>query len=252
VIERVVRRDRFPLSPLQTELVGEARRIALADWRATGRLRGSLVVDPADGRLPALTDAGRNRLAGSWRTSDGDGPWTRAADLGPVDRCISRGVVGSMLPSLDYHGTEIVQAPGVLVIRHETMHEARVVWIDGRPGLPERIRGHMGDSRGRWDNGTLVIETANANGGTGARAHGNELPVSEQLHLTERLTRTDPDTLLYEVTVDDPGTWVAPWRLVFPLARDDEYVMAEYACHEGNYAVRNILSAARALGGRRP
>jgi hypothetical protein len=251
VIERVVRRDRFPLSSLQAELVGEARQNALADWRRTGAFRGSLVVEPADGRLPALTSAGLDRAASAWRTSDGDGPWSNATDLGPVDRCISRGVVGSIVPSLDYHGTQIVQAPGVVVIRHETMHESRVVWLDGRPALPDRIRGYVGDSRGRWENGTLVVETTNANGKTGARAHGNELPVSERLRLTERFTRTDADTLLYEVTVEDPGTWVAPWRLVFPLARRDDYAMSEYACHEGNYAVRNILSAARAIEQRR-
>jgi hypothetical protein len=159
-------------------------------------------------------------------------------------------VIGSFVPSLDYHGTEIHQAPGVVVIRHETMHEARIVWTDGRPVLGEAVRGYMGDSRGHWDGETLVIETANANGRTGARAHGNEQPVSDRLRLTERLTRLDPETLLYEVTVDDPGTWVAPWRLAFPLTRADGYELSEYACHEGNYAVRNILSAARTLDRR--
>jgi hypothetical protein len=204
------------------------------------------VVDPEDGRLPALTDEGRARGEGGWKTSDGDGPWTSAADLGPVDRCISRGVIGSIVPSLDDHGLEILQAPGVVVLRHETMHEARIVWTDGRPAVGAAIRGYMGDSRGRWDGETLVIETANANGRVGARAHGNEVPVSDQLRLTERLTRIDQETLLYEVTVDDPGTWVAPWRLALPLTRADGYELSEYACHEGNYAVRNILSAARA------
>jgi hypothetical protein len=251
VIERVVRRDRFPLSPFQAELVGEVRQNTLAAWRGSGWWRGSLVVDPPDGRLPPLTAAGRDRAATAWRTSDSVGPWNRAADLGPVERCVSRGVLGSMIPSLDYHGMEIVQAPGLVAIRHEALHETRVIWLDGRPHASEPIRGYLGDSRGHWDEGVLVVETRNLNGKTGARGHGNELPASERLRLIERFTRTDAHTLLYEVTVDDPGTWTAPWKMSFPLTRAHGYILSEFACHEGNYAIRNILSAARALDASR-
>lgn len=246
VIERVVRRDRFPLSALQGELVREERRNTLAAWRVTGAWRGSLVVEPPDGRLPPLTPAAEARAATAWRTSDSGGPWTRAADFGPVERCLSRGIIGSMVPSLDYHGVQIVQAPGAIVIRHEAMHDARIIPVDGRAPIGAAIRGYMGDSRGRWDEDILVVETTRFNGKTGARAHGNELPTSEQLRLTEYFIRMDADTLLYDVTVDDPGTWVSPWRMVFPLTRSDTYAMTEYACHEGNYAIRNILSATRA------
>ncbi len=247
VIERVVRRDRFPQSPFQAALVGEVRQNTLAAWQGSGQWRGSLVVDPPEGRLPPLTAAAQERVASAWRTSDSGGPWHRAADLGPVERCLSRGVLGSMIPSLDYHGTQIVQAPGVVALRHEAMHETRVIWLDGRPHVSDRIRGYLGNSRGRWEDGALVVETTHVNGRTGARAHGNELPVSDRARFIERFTRTDSETILYEVTVDDPRTWTAPWRVSFPLTRAERYVASEFACHEGNYAIRNILSAARAL-----
>jgi hypothetical protein len=246
VIERVVRRDRFPLSALQAEPVREERRNTLAAWRLTGEWRGSLIVEPPDGRLPPLTPEGAARAAAAWRTTESGGPWAGPADLGPVERCLSRGPIGSMVPALDYHGIEIVQAPGVVVLRHETMHDTRVIWLDGRPAPGPAIRGYMGHSRGRWDGEILVVETTGFNGRTGARAHGNELPTSPALTLLEHFTRMDDGTLLYDVTVTDPGTWTEPWRMVFPLWRHDGYELAEYACHEGNRAIRNILSVHRA------
>jgi hypothetical protein len=245
VIERVVRRDRFPLSALQGELVREERRNTLAAWRITGDWRGSLVVDPADGRLPSLTPAAEARVAAAWRTSDSGGPWRQAADFGPAERCISRGVIGSMVPSLDYHGLQIVQAPGVVAIRHEAMHETRIIRVDEHALPGDGIRGYMGSARGQWREDLLVVETSHFNGRTGARAHGNELPMSPALRLVEHFTLLDANTLLYDVTVDDPGTWVAPWRMVIPLKRSESYRLSEYACHEGNRAIRNILSAMR-------
>ena len=137
--------------------------------------------------------------------------------------------------------------PGFLVIRHEMIHETRIIPLDGRPHLSPAIRSYMGDSRGRWEGRTLVVETTNFNGRTGSRGrNGNGNPTSPALRLTERFTRLDADTLRYEVRVDDPETWTRPWTVAFPLTRDPGYTMYEYACHEGNYAVRNILSAARA------
>jgi hypothetical protein len=142
---------------------------------------------------------------------------------------------------------QIHQAPGFVVIRYEMIHEARIIPLDGRPHLGKALRSYMGDSRGRWEGDALVVETTNFNGRTGSYArNGDGNPTSTALRLIERFRLRDARTLLYEVRVDDPETWVRPWRVAFPLTRDDKYVMYEYACHEGNYALKNILSAARA------
>jgi hypothetical protein len=126
------------------------------------------------------------------------------------------------------------------------IHETRVIPLDGRPHVGPRIRQYMGDSRGRWEGNTLVVHTTNLNGRTGAQGNGNLLPLSEAAELTERFTRTGPDTIQYEVTVNDPKTWTRPWTASFPLQRDPKYAFFEYACHEGNYAMKDILSASRA------
>ena len=225
----------------------EDQRLTVSEWRLANRGAFSLVVEPADGRLPPLTAAGRGRAGQAWRSSVlTRGPWNSAADLGPVERCISRGPLRSMLPAFDYHGVEIVQAPGVVVIRTEAIHEARVIGVAGGEPLPAAIRGYMGQSLGWWDGDELVVETANLNGRTGAHLNGNETPTSEQMRLVERFVRVAAETIEYRVTVDDPGTWTAPWTVAFPLTRDDAYLWSEYACHEGNYPLRGMLSAARA------
>jgi hypothetical protein len=142
---------------------------------------------------------------------------------------------------------EIHQAPGQVVLRYEMIHETRVVPLDGKPRLASGIRSYMGDARGRWDGQTLVVETTNFNGRTGSLGrNGNGNPTSESLRLTERFTRHGADRLEYSVTVDDPRTWTRPWTVAFALARDPDYVMYEYACHEGNYAIANILRGFRA------
>ena len=225
----------------------EDRRLTVSEWRLAHDGAFSLVVDPSDGRLPPLTMEGRARASEAWRSSVlTRGPWASAADLGPVERCISRGVLRSMLPAFDYHGIEIVQSPDVVVIRTESIHEARIIPLEGRQRLAPVIRTYMGQSLGRWDGDELVVETTNLNGRTGAHLNGNETPTSERLRLVERFARVSRDTIEYRVTVDDPGTWAAPWTVAFALERDDEYEWSEYACHEGNYPMRGILSAARA------
>jgi hypothetical protein len=137
------------------------------------------------------------------------------------------------------------------VIRHEMIHESRVIQLDGRPHAGPGIRMYMGDSRGRWDGDTLVVETTNftdrvAIGSNGAGYPGDPGYHTAGLRLVERFTRTGANTLEYRATVDDPQTWTRPWTLLIPLTRSDEYEVHEYACHEGNYAMRNILSGARA------
>ena len=207
----------------------------------------SLIVEPDNGRLPAMTEDGARR-AEAWRVmADPDVPAPGPANLRPYDRCISRGVLGSAFPNIYGSGMQIHQAPGVVVIRHEMVHEARVIPLDRRPHLSSRIQTYMGDSRGRWDGDTLVVETTNFNGRTGSYArNGDGNPTSAALRLIERFRLRDAGTLLYEVQIDDPHTWVRPWKVAFPISRDEGYVLHEYACHEGNYAIRNILSAARA------
>jgi hypothetical protein len=127
------------------------------------------------------------------------------------------------------------------------VHEARIIPLDSRPPVSSAIRSYMGDPRGRWDGDTLVVETRNFNGRTGSYArNGNGNPTSPALHLLERFSLLDADTLQYEVTVTDPQTFVRPWTVRFPIPRDESYQIFEYACHEGNYAMTNSLKAARA------
>jgi hypothetical protein len=218
-------------------------------WNEYGRAPAltSLVTDPANGRLPDMTADG-SRRAQEWRTKAAPTyPYASAQELRPYDRCITRGVLGSAFPNVYSTGMQIVQAPGFVVIRHEMIHEARVIPLDRRPHLDPAITSYMGDPRGRWEGDTLAIETTNFNGRTGSYArNGDGNPTSQALRLTERFRLVNADTLQYEVRVEDPRTWVRPWTVAFPLRRDESYVLYEYACHEGNYAIRHVLSAARA------
>jgi hypothetical protein len=216
------------------------------DWNEPGTpsRQASLIVDPPDGRLPSLTSDGARR-AGEWRQR---GARTdRPEDLNPYDRCITRGVLGSIFPNIYSSGSQILQTPEYVVIHHEMIHEVRIVPLDGRPHLPDGIRLYMGDPRGRWEGHSLVVETTNFNGKTGSYArNGNGNPTTVRLRLVERYTRTSAHTMQYEVRVEDRGTFTAPWTVAFPLTLDPAYRMFEYACHEGNYALANILRGARA------
>jgi hypothetical protein len=218
-------------------------------WLERGRAtrQTSLVVDPSNGRLPVLTEDGARRDE-IWRRQAS--PGFRPAsyeELRPYDRCISRGVLGSTLPNIYGSGMQIFQQPGLVVIRYEMIHETRMIPLDGRPHVGRRIGLYMGDARGHWDDTTLVVETTNFNGRTGSYGrNGDGQPPTASLTLVERFTPVDGGTLLYRATVRDPLTWTRPWTVAFPLARDSSYEMFEYACHEGNYALRNILSGARA------
>jgi hypothetical protein len=218
--------------------------------RGVPQRQTSLVVDPPDGRIPEMTAEGQRRTAAipasRYYDNDGGGVFNGAEDLSVYDRCITRGVVGSMMPVGYNAGNEIVQGPGYVALRNEMIHEVRVFAIDGRPHASPKLRSYMGDSRAHWDGASLVVDTTNFNGLTGVGANGRAIYHSDALHLIERFTRIGRDTLEYEVVVDDPKTWVRPWTMRFPLARQTSYGMFEYACHEGNYGLQNILSAARA------
>jgi hypothetical protein len=210
----------------------------------------SLVVDPANGRIPPMTAEGQSRTAAipasRYYDNSGAGVFNGPEDLSVYDRCITRGLIGSMV-AIGYNaGNQIVQGPGWVAIRNEMIHEARVIPLDGRKHLSPVIRTYMGDSVGRWDGATLVVDTTNFNGRTGIGANGRAIYHSDALHVVERFTRVDADTLQYDARIDDPKTWTRAFTIAFPLTRDSGYGMFEYACHEGNYGLRNILSAARA------
>jgi len=201
------------------------------------------VVDPPDGKIPPLTAEGRARQtarAGARRAS-GRGPADSYTDRSLFDRCISRGVPGSMMPAIYGNSYGIVQAPGYVAIRYEMIHETRVIPLDGSRHLASGIRSYMGDPRGRWDGDTLVVETTNFRDETAYRGAN---PAT--FRLVERFTRVSPDKVRWAVTIDDPSTWTRPWSFAMPLTLDDSEQLVSYECHEGNYAIANILSAARA------
>jgi hypothetical protein len=205
----------------------------------------SLVVDPPNGRLPELTPAGQQLLA-ERRGRRGRGLPASYTDFTNYDRCLTRGLVGSMVPVIYGNGTQIVQAPGVVVIRNEMIHEARVIPLDGSAHAGSGVRMWMGDSRGRFEGDTLVIETTNFTNRTGLGSNGNGAVHSESLRLVERLRRVDADTVRYEFTVHDPEIYTQPWTVAFELDSREGYEIYEYACHEGNLGLANMLSAARA------
>ena len=218
-------------------------------WLERGKpqYQASLIVDPPDGRMPALTGQAQRRQAAAREARQGRGPADSYTDRSLYERCITRGIAGSILPVVYNNGIEIVQAPGFVAIRNEMIHETRVVPLDGRPYPSARIRMWMGDSRGHWEDETLVVETRNIGSfAPGIGANGGGTRHTGEITLTERFTRISADVILYEMRVDDPKTWTRPWTMQYPLKRDDNYGFFEYACHEGNYSLFNILSGARA------
>jgi hypothetical protein len=210
----------------------------------------SLIVDPEDGHFAALTpQAAYQRVAAIAVSRKKPRPesWE---DISMYARCISRGVLGSMLPVIYGNGTQILQSPGLVVIRYEIIHETRIIPIDPpdqpRPHLPAGIRTFMGDPRGHWEGNTLIVDTTNFIGGRlGIGNNGGGVRYSEDLRLIERFTRADENSIQYKVTINDPKTFTAPWIIAFPITRESGYQIFEYACHEGNYAMTNMLSAAR-------
>jgi hypothetical protein len=217
-------------------------------WLERGRpsYQASLIVDPPDGRLPPQTPESTQRLIAQRDAAAGRGPADSYEFRSLYDQCITRGVLGSLLPVIYNNGNQIIQAPGVVVLRNEMIHETRFFYLDGRPHISPKIRSYMGDSRARWDGDTLTVETTNMFDRNGVGGNGGGQPFSDALKITERFTRTDADTIMYKATVDDPKTYTRPFTLEFPWRRESNYGFFEYACHEGNHALHNILSGARA------
>lgn len=213
-----------------------------------------LVVDPPDGRVPALTPEGqaRSRIRQPSSNANPLGPFDGPEDLGLYDRCITRGIPNSMMPAGYGSWYEILQSPTHVAIRYEMVHETRIVPLIGSstgpsdgPGangrLGSNIRLDMGHARGWWEGDTLVVETTNFAGRMSYRGS------SEALTLVERFTPIAPDVVDWRVTFNDPRTWTQPWTFAMPLKKQTGRVeVFEYACHEGNHGMRNILSAARA------
>ena len=201
--------------------------------------RTSLIIDPPDGKIPAVTPEAQKRqadLAEYRRQHPGDGP----EDFSLANRCILWATAGPpMLPGAYNNNYQIVQGPGYVGILVEMIHDARIIPTDGGPHLPSGIHQWLGDSRGHWDGDTLVVETTNFNNKTNFRG------ASEKMQLTERFKRVDANTISYEFTVNDPSSFTKPWTAQIPMNKTTDAVL-EYACHEGNYAMEGMLKGLRA------
>ena len=209
--------------------------------------RTSHVVDPPDGRVPPLTGQARERRKIGTMNREHFDSWV---DLSAWDRCITRGIPGSMLPTFYNNNYQLIQTQDYLVIFYEMIHDVRFIPLDGRPRLPGGIRQWMGDSRGRWEGDTLVIEVTNFTDQTPlhpVRGEASSVNHSQDLRVTERFRPVDADTIEYSFTIHDDSTFTRQWSAVIPMTRNGAPdAMLEYACHEGNHAMPHILSASRA------
>jgi hypothetical protein len=200
-----------------------------------------LVFDPPDGRVPPVNAHAQKRqqeAAAARKQAAPRGPADSYTDRSLYDRCISRGLPGSMMPAIYGNSYDITQGPGYVAIRYEMVHETRVIPLDSRPAIAPVIRPYMGDARGRFDGTTLVVETTNIR-----TPYRN---ASDQLKIVERFTPVSAKKLRWEIRFEDPQTWDRAWAFTMPLTRDEMAPVVEYACHEGNRGLENILRAARA------
>ena len=238
----------YDTTPFERLSAGEERQrepaVSTADWLVQDSpispRRPSMVVDPPNGRVPLKREAIEQRDAALALDSGS------LEHYGPWERCITRGVPGSMWPGAYNNGHQIVQTSDYVVLHSEMIHEARVIPLDGRPHLPADVRSWDGDSRGHWEGDTLIVDTTNFNGkgwiATNAAAGWlRGIPQSQAAHVVERLTRVDEVTIQYEATIDDPNVYTGSWKVAFPLNKDARYQIFEYACHEGNHALENML-----------
>ena len=205
----------------------------------------SLVVDPPDGRVPKLTPHGaalaKKRVLGTF----GAGPFDKLEDFSLYDRCVTRGVLGSILPVIYGNGLRIAQSPSSVAISYEMIHDTRVIPLDSNEPSDPRLRQWLGVPRGHWDGDTLVVVTTSFTDRTSVGINGGPPPNSEQLTLTERFKRVDPQMIEYRATVDDPGAFAGPFTIRLMITSRPDYETYEYSCHEGNNAVRLGLSGER-------
>ena len=219
--------ERLQLSALDSTEIGS---------RAFGYT--SYVIEPENGRIPAFTEEGR-RLQDALRARSSNGPFYTPDDFSYYDRCISRGVTGSILPSLYGDAMRIIQSPTEVAISYEMLHDTRIIPLDGRPAADAGVHQYMGSSVGHWEGDTLVVETTNMTD----ELRVGRMPHSVDLKLTERFTRIDSDMIDYVVTVEDPRTFVAPWTFRLTLTTQPGYEVLEYSCHEGNFFIGTALRA---------
>jgi len=210
-------------------------------YEVTKGSRAWLVTEPSDGKIPAVLPEARARVQNAGRSSFGNGPFNGPEDFSLWERCITRGLPGSMLPGVYGNSYQIVQGPGFVAIRYEMVHETRVIPVDSDPPLGKDLRFDVGSARGHWEGDTLVVETTNFKQRSTYR-NAN----ADTLRLVERFRRTAADRVEWSVTVEDPSTWAKPWTFAMPLTRNEGEAVELYECHEGNHAIFNILSAARA------
>ena len=214
-------------------------------WLKKSFNQTSLIVD-GDGKMPPLTPQAESRRAPRDRGTFGDGPFESPTDFTNYDRCITRGVVGSVLPVVYGNGNRILQTPNEVVISYEMVHDTRVIPLDGRPHVGSKIRQYMGDARGHWEGNTLVVETTNLTDQTSIGLNGNGLRHSADMKMVERFTRKAPDELQYEIHIDDPNTYTRPFTIRVPLISPPGFQLLPYDCHEGNYMLANVLGGERA------
>jgi hypothetical protein len=214
--------------------------------KVVGTRQTSLVVDPPNGRIPVRPEAEAKRDFNLKHNADSP------EHMSVWDRCITRGAPGGLIPAGYNNAYQIIQTRDYVVLHYEMIHEARVIPLNGQPHPPKGVGLWLGDSRGRWEGQTLVVETTNftdrgwiATSAAAGRIKG--IPQTRNARLVERFTRVDARTIKYEATIDDPAVYTQPWTMSFPLTRDDDYRIYEYACHEGNHAVPNILRGARVM-----
>jgi hypothetical protein len=234
---------------------GQALQTGVTDPTAPQR-QTSLIVDPTNGKLPEMTAEGKRLSAmmkSSWALPGETQVWDSYLDFDTWDRCITRGMPSSMMPYRYNNGVHIMQVPGYVILDLEMVHETRIVPVDGRPAVSPRIKQWMGESRGRWEGNTLVIETTNFKAGASATnigvmgsPQGNRFPTSEQMKITERITRLNDSVLLYEIKTEDPVILTRSWTARYPLKLDPSYQWWEYACHEGNRTIGDYINASRA------
>jgi hypothetical protein len=225
----------------------EANKLGMGHWIERGRplRQASLITEPADGRIPAMTPKGEEEAAKT-KSSWSETSWEWIDDFSPFDRCITRGMPGSMLPGNYNGGIEVYQSPGYVAIRLEMVHETRIVPVGDVDAPPEAVKSWLGFSRGHWEGDTLVIETTNFVPGVPISNVGNApkpVPNSEQMKITERLTPTGPDNIRYEAWIEDPVMLTAPFKYDFPWQRNPDYVIYEYACHEGNIQLPGFITS---------
>ena len=219
------------------------------NWGRVSNRRTSLVFDPPNGRLPALSEQGQKRAAVEAQKAKRRTAAESAQDRTLAERCIAWGNEGPPMIGSTYNANlHIVQAPGVFTIRHEIIHGMRIIPVNGTPHAPSGIRNLGGDSRGRWEGETLVVDSTNFNDQTNFRGPPantrQDIFSSRDMHVTERFTRVDAETIVYRFTVEDSSTWTKPWSGELLMKRTEGPIY-EYACHEGNYGLANILAGAR-------